>query len=175
MISDRIFLIGFVGSPVHQVGKALSQRLGRPVYDTESAVEANARMSSQELYRKEGEGGFRQRERRALVSIATGPPAVVVTGPNTFVDRGNRKTITQSGISVYLDATLEECLDGALDRGLLRPDDENNERFAALYDLRRPEYEKADVIVEPQQRDAEAIADDIIQRLEDRVWSEKLG
>ncbi len=175
MIPDRIFLVGFLGAPVRDVGDALAARLGRPVFDTESAVEAGARMSANEVYRKEGENGFRQRERRALVGIATGPPAVVITGPNTFIDRGNRRTVTQAGISVFLDSTLEECLEGAMNRGLMRADDETNERFASLYDIRRPEYDKADVIVEPSGRDADAVAEEIIQRLEDRVWSEKMA
>lgn len=175
MIPDRIFLVGFAGAPLREVAQSLADRLGRPVADVEVAIESGARMSAQEIYRKEGENGLRQRERRALVGIATGPPAVVVTGPNTFVDRGNRRTISQSGISVFVDSTLEECLEQAIHRGILRIDDEANERFALLYDARRPEYDKADVAVEPLGRDAEQIADDIIQRLEDRVWSDKLA
>ncbi len=43
-----------------------------------------------------------------------------------------------------------------------------------LYDMRHPEYEKADVAVEATARDPEAVADDILQRIEDRVWSENL-
>ncbi len=174
MIPDRLFLVGFLGAPKHEIGKALSKRLRRPLFDTEEVVESGAKMSTQEIYKKEGEGGFRQRERRALVAVATGPPAVVVTGAGTFVDRGNRRTMQLAGITVHVDASLEECLDGAMDLGMLRPDDENNERFSALYELRRPEYEKADVVVETLNRDVESIADDILQRLEDRVWSENL-
>lgn len=174
MIPDRLFLVGFMGSPKLEVGKALAQRLRRPLFDTEELVETGAKMSTQEIHRKEGEGGFRQRERRALVSVATGPPAVVVTGVSTFVDRGNRRTMQLAGISVYIDASLDECFEVALEQGMLRPDDENNERFAALYELRRPEYDKADVVVETLNRDSETIAEEILQRLEDRVWSENL-
>jgi shikimate kinase len=173
MIPDRIFVVGFIGSPKQEVGQALGERLARPVFDTDQLVEASARMPIRELFRKEGDSGYRQRERRSLVSVATGPPAIVVTGAGTFVDRGNRRTMQQAGISVYLDASLEECLSGALQLGLLRPDDENNERFTTLFEQRVPEYEKAEVIVEPLERDAEAIADEILQRLEERVWTEK--
>ncbi|MBP7149010.1 MAG: hypothetical protein KBD01_15875 [Acidobacteria bacterium] len=175
MIPDRIFLVGFAGCPNSEIGKALAQRLNRPVFDTDQLVEAAARAPIQEVFRSEGESGYRQRERRAVVTASTGPPSVVVTGPNTFVDRGNRRTMQLAGISVFVDSTLEECLKGALERGMLRPDDPNNERFATLYDMRRPEYERADVVVEPLGRDADLIAEDIIQRLEDRVWSEKFS
>ena len=175
MVPDRIFLVGFLGSRLEQTGKSLSEKLERPLFTLEKVVESSARMPLADLYRKEGENGFRHRERRALVSVATGPPCVVVTSPGTFVDRGNRRSMAQAGISVFVDATLEECLDGAIESGLLRGDEEQAERFASLYELRRGEYEHADVIVEPQGRDPEAIADDVLQRLEDRVWDEKFA
>lgn len=175
MIPDRIFLVGYTGTNTLEVGRYLAERLGRPLFDTDQLVEAGARMPVAEVRRTEGESGFRQRERRALVAVATGPPGIVSTGPEVFIDRGNRRTIMQAGISVFIDAPLEDCLKGALTRGLLRADDPANERFTTNYDLRRPEYEKADVIVDPMGRDADQVAEEIIQRLEDRVWTEKLS
>ncbi|RMG47889.1 MAG: hypothetical protein D6718_02830 [Acidobacteria bacterium] len=175
MIPDRIFLVGFFGSGTDEVGRALADKIDRPLFSTDAVIEASARMPLAELYRKEGESSVRQRERRALVAVATGPPGVIVTGPGTFTDRGNRRTIQQSGVSVFIDASLEECLARAIERGQLRPDDESNERFTTLYEQRRPIYEEADLIVEPLGRPPEEIADEIVQRLEDRVWAEKLG
>lgn len=174
MVPDRLFLVGFLGAPKIDIGRVLASRLRRPLFDLEEVIEAGARMSTQEIYRKEGESGFRQRERRALVSVATGPPSIIVTGAGTFIDRGNRRTMQLAGISVFVDASLEECLERALEDGLLRADDEANEKFTALYEVRRPEYERADVIVETLNRDYEMIADEVMQRLEDRVWSENL-
>lgn len=175
MIPDRIFLCGYTGTNTLEVGRILAERFGRPLFDTDQILEAGARMTVADVRRTEGESGLRQRERRALVAVATGPPGIISTSPDIFVDRGNRRTIMQSGISVYIDAPLEDCLKGALSRGLLRPEDPANERFTTNYDLRRPEYEKADVIVDAMGRDAESVADDIIQRLEDRVWTEKFA
>lgn len=174
MVPDRLFLVGFLGAPKLEVGRALAQRLRRPMFDLEDLVESGAKMTTQEIYRKEGENGFRQRERRALVAVSTGPPAVVVTGAGTFIDRGNRRTMQLAGISIHVDASFEECLESALEQGLVRADDESNDRFALLYDQRRPEYEKADVNVETLNRDPETLADDILQRLEERVWTENL-
>jgi shikimate kinase len=175
MIPDRIFLVGFLGSRCDEIGRSLSARLERPLFSVEKVIEASARMPIADLYRKEGDNGFRQREKRALVALATGPPCVVATGPGTFIDRGNRRTIQQAGISVFVDATLEECLGEALDRGMLRPEGEQNERFTMLFEARRPEYDNADVIVEPAGRDPDAVADEILQRMEDRVWDEKFA
>jgi shikimate kinase len=174
MIPDRIFIVGFLGSPKKEVGKALAARLERPCFDLEEVIEAGARMTTKEIFRKEGDNGYRQRERRATVAAATGPPAVVVTGAGTFVDRGNRRTIVQGGVSVYVECSLEQCLAGAIERGQLRPDEEANERFTTLYEVRTPEYEHADLIIDSVDRDPEVVADDILQSLEDRVWAENL-
>ncbi len=174
MIPDKIFVVGFIGSRTREIAQVLAERVDRPHFDTDQVVEASARMSLAELFRNEGESGYRQRERRAVVSVSTGPPAIISTGHRSFVDRGNRRTMQQFGVAVFVDATLEECLKDALDHGLLRIDDPNNERFSTLYEAQRYEYEAADVIVEPMGRDPETVADEIMQRLEDRVWSEKL-
>lgn len=174
MVPDRLFLVGFLGAPKLAVGQELVTRLRRPLFALEDVIEAAAKMSLGEILRKEGEGGLRQRERRALVTVATGPPSVIVTGAGTFIDRGNRRTIQLAGISVYIDASLDECLEAAVEAGLIGDDEANSERFATSYDLRRPEYERADVIVETLGRDSETIAEDVLQRIEDRVWSENL-
>lgn len=175
MVPDRIFVIGFLGSSAEDVGAALAEKLERPLFRLEQVIESGARVPIQELYKREGESGLRQRERRALVSVATGPPSVVSTGPGAFCERGNQRTVAQAGISVVVDATLEECLQGAIERNLFKPGADSNERFATLYESRRAEYEAADVIIEKAGRDAETIADEVLQRLEDRVWEEKLA
>lgn len=172
MTPDRIFVFGYVGSGAEDVASALALKLDRPVFSTEKTIESSARMSVADVYRKEGENGFRQRERRALVSIATGPPGIMLLGAGTFLYRGNRRTMQNAGISVLVDASLEECLDGAIAQGILRGDEDANERFTTQYELRSEEYGKADVIVEILGRDADAIAEDVLQRLEDRVWED---
>ena len=73
MIPDRIFLVGFLGSKLDEVGKALADKLERPLFTIEKVIEASARMSLAELYRKEGENGFRHREKRALVALVELP------------------------------------------------------------------------------------------------------
>lgn len=176
MIPDRIFLVGYLGSAKKAVAEQLAAKLDRPLFDTEEIVAASIRHVPGEPPRRESEVGLRQRERRALVSVATGPPAVIVTGPNVFLDRGNQRTIANAGVSVHIDATLEECLAEAVERGVISLDDEEqSERFAAQYEQRREQYDKADLVVETDDRDAEALADEILQRLEDRLWEERMA
>ena len=174
MIPDRIFVFGYLGSDADQVAAELAQRLGRPMFSTDRMIESSARMSRPEVLRQEGESGFRQRERRAVVSTSTGPPAVVLLGPTAYADRGNRRTVQKAGVSVFVDASLEECLEGAIEKGLHRPTEEANERFTQQYESRRDDYLEADIVVETFSRDAGELADEVVQRLEDRVWSETI-
>jgi shikimate kinase len=174
MIPDRIFVFGYLGSESEKVAAELAQRLGRPMFSTDRMIESSTHMSRPEVLRQEGESGFRQRERRAVVSTATGPPAVILLGPTAFSDRGNRRTIQKAGVAVFVDATLEECLEGAIEKGLHRPTEEANERFTAQYESRRDDYLEADIIVETFSRDPGELADEVVQRLEDRVWTETI-
>lgn len=174
MIPDRVFVFGYLGSGADDVAKELAQRLGRPMFSTDRMLESSARMSRAEVLKQEGESGFRQRERRAVVAAATGPPAVILLGPSAFSDRGNRRTIQKAGVAVFVDATLEECLEGAIEKGVHRVSEEANERFTAQYESRREDYLEADIVVETFSRDPGELADEVVQRLEDRVWTETL-
>jgi len=171
VIPDRIFLVGFMGAGKTAVGRILADRLNRLFIDTDRLVETGARATVAEVFEKEGENGFRQRERRALVSAATGPPAVVSAGGGLFADRGNRKTIELSGVAVWLDAPFEECFERCEGEIGKRPLFRDEETLEQLYESRRDEYANADIVVESMDRKPEIIADDVVQRLEDAIWS----
>jgi shikimate kinase len=171
VIPDRIFLVGFMGAGKTAVGRILADRLNRLFIDTDKLVETGARATVNEIFEKEGENGFRQRERRALVAAATGPPAVVATGGGLYADRGNRKTVELAGVAVWLDGSFEECFEHCKDEIGTRPLYRDEESLQALYDARREEYAHADIGVESLGRRPEVIADDVIQRLEDAIWS----
>lgn len=175
MIPDRLFVFGYLGAGADAVARELSAQLGRPVFATDRLIESTARMSRGDVLRQEGDSGYRQRERRALVSTATGPPAVILLGTTVFLDRGNRRTVQRSGVSIFVDASLEECLEHAIDQGLHRPTEESNERFTSQYENRRDDYLNADIVVETMGREPAEIAEDVLQRLEDRVWTESMG
>ena len=171
MIPDRIFLVGFMGSGKSEVGKILADRLVRLYIDLDKLVETGARATVAEVFEKEGESGFRNRERRALVSAATGPPAVVATGGGTYADRGNRRTIEESGVAIWIATPFANCLERCQDEIGTRPLFRDEESLEALFEARRADYAAAAFTVESLGRNPEHIADDVIQRLEDAIWS----
>ena len=60
-----ISLIGFMGSGKSTVGRLLADNLGIPFVDLDEEIEKEAGMSVPEIFSREGEGGFRNRESRA--------------------------------------------------------------------------------------------------------------
>jgi shikimate kinase len=171
VIPDRIFLVGFMGSGKTEVGKLLADRLGRLFIDLDQLVESGARATVAEIFEKEGESGFRNRERRALVSAATGPPAVVATGGGTYADRGNRRTIEEAGVAIWIATPFENCLERCQEEIGKRPLFRDEESLEALFEARRSDYAAAAFTVETLNRNPEIVADDVIQRLEDAIWS----
>ena len=61
-----VFLIGPMGSGKTAVGRQLARVLGVPFYDSDAEVERRTGVDIPFIFEKEGEAGFRVREREAL-------------------------------------------------------------------------------------------------------------
>src|SRR5437764_958534 len=92
-----VFLIGPMGSGKTAVGRHLSRALGLPFYDSDAEIERRTGVDIPFIFEKEGEAGFRQREREAIealtllarIVLATGGGAVVLTVfPSCLWDAG---------------------------------------------------------------------------------------
>jgi shikimate kinase len=145
--TERIYLVGFMGSGKTSVGRLLSARRRVPFVDLDQAFETMAGQTVREVFRVHGEPWFRERETELLRGTATLPAAVVAAGGGTFTFPANREFIATAGISVFLDvpfAVIERRLAGkAADRPLFRS---VTEAFA-LYESRLPSYRMADLVV----------------------------
>jgi XRE family aerobic/anaerobic benzoate catabolism transcriptional regulator len=72
----RIALVGLRGAGKSTLGRALAAELGMPFVELNSAIEAEAGMSLNEIFMLYGQPGFRRLERRCLEtsSPSTRPP-----------------------------------------------------------------------------------------------------
>ncbi len=96
-----MYLTGFMGTGKSTVGPALARRLKRPFVDLDAAVEKAAGRSVAELFAREGEAGFRRRERAALARASRRAGAVVALGGGTLLDARNRELVAR-GVLVRL-------------------------------------------------------------------------
>ena len=166
MIPDRVALTGFMGSGKSTVGRALALHLCRPFIDLDREIEARAGRRIPEIFRAEGEGGFRAQETRALAAVAVVPgPWVLALGGGTLTEGPSRGALAGATL-VHLHARPETlagrlAASAAADRPLLAhgfPHD--------LYVQRQPLYARADLVVVTDDRTPDEVAAAVLAELE---------
>ena len=182
--AGNVVLIGFMGSGKTEVGRRLAARLGREFIDTDVLIEQEG-LTIADIFAAEGEAGFRRRERRAVDRAARTKGAVIATGGGAVLDGENVKALKRSGVLVYLQVEPDELIRRLSDSGgrpLLDPperaaasdpDEKRSEqarkkkRIKQLLSDRLPTYESlADVIVECEALDVEAVTREVMRRLD---------
>ena len=104
------------------MGPLLARRLKLSFQDTDQIIVRHAQRSIPEIFRLEGETGFRQREAEAIRSLEQQPPTVVACGGGAILGADNRITMQRSGTRIYLRVPLkilETRLQHKKDRPLL--------------------------------------------------------
>jgi shikimate kinase len=107
LLTRPVVLVGMMGCGKTAVGTALAARLGVPFRDTDAELESAARMTIPEIFARDGEEFFRDREAEVLRRLLASGPGVVSTGGGAFLRPGNRAAIATSGVSVWLKASAE--------------------------------------------------------------------
>lgn len=121
--SRPIALVGMMGAGKTEVGRALAERLGWPFHDLDDEIARIAGCTVAELFHRDGEPAFRERERRALGSLVTGSRIVLATGGGAFADLQSRTLLLARTLTIWLEAepaTLARRLAGTADRPLVR-------------------------------------------------------
>ncbi len=155
----HLYLMGMPGSGKTYWMEALSGASRVEGLDLDAEIEARAGMPISEIFARHGEEYFRKQEHLALASVAgrKGPLIVALGGGTpTFIE--NFDLIRKSGISVFLDVSLETLINRVrIQRGrpLLDSDDaeEMRDKLISLYHARMPSYEKADFIIKESKLD----------------------
>ena len=166
-----VALVGMMGSGKTAVGRALAARLDVPFLDSDTAIEEAAQLTIAEIFARDGEAFFRDREAEVIARLLSGPPAVLSTGGGAFMAERNRAAISARGVSVWLEAdldTLWERVRHKDSRPLLRTANPRG-TLAALYAQRGPIYALADLRIKVDPRSSiEDTAAGVIETLATR-------
>jgi shikimate kinase len=148
-LKKTIVMVGMPGSGKTAVGTALARRLGVPFRDSDDEIVKAANMSIAEIFERDGEAFFREKEAQVIARLLSGRPGVLSTGGGAFLQPANRRAIAARGVSLWLDADLEllwQRVRHKESRPLLRTPDPKA-TLSALYAARVPHYAEADVTV----------------------------
>lgn len=113
-IRSTIYLYGPPGSGKTSVGKQLASDLGLSFHDLDTLIEKKVGHTIREIFRLEGETGFRAHETQALRQISELQSAVVALGGGSLLDMDNRVFVEKRGIVICLRAT-QNMIQGRLE------------------------------------------------------------
>jgi shikimate kinase len=167
-LTDRILLVGMMGSGKTTVGRALAERLGCPHLDSDEQVERRTGRTVAELFAERGEASFRAEEKQALLdALSHDGPVVVSVAGGAVLDPDSRRRLRRAGFVVWLRAevgSLARRVKGGAHRPLLG--DDARAALSRLYEARRPLYEEvAHLVVDVDELPPERVVDQILQHV----------
>ena len=169
MLTKRnIFLIGPMGSGKTAVGRHLARLFHFTFHDSDADVEAKTGVDIAFIFEKEGEAGFRIREKEAISRLTRMESIVLATGGGAVIDADNRRLLAERGVVVYLATSIDQQLERtrhARHRPLLN-DTDPEQKLHELMQRRAILYaEIADFTVSTDGRRVQLVAEEIHHEL----------
>lgn len=149
VMSNKVFLIGYMGAGKSTLGKRLAEVLNWQFIDLDNFIESRHHKTIKEIFAEVGEEGFRKIERQMLEEVATFEDTVISLGGGTPCFFDNMDVVNAAGPSVYLkpseDVLLMRLIKGKHKRPLLadKTDDQILGVIREQLAWREPYYLKA--------------------------------
>jgi len=169
MLGKRnIFLIGPMGSGKTAVGRHLARLFNYTFHDSDADIEAKTGVDIAFIFEKEGEAGFRIRERESIDRLTRLESIVLATGGGAVIDAANRAALAERGVVVYLVTSVNQQIERTR-HGRHRPllhDTDREQRLKELMGRRAELYVQiADLTITTDGRRVQLVAEEIHQEL----------
>ncbi len=145
----NLYLVGFMGTGKSTVGRAVAQRLGFSLVDSDHEIERVCGKGIPEIFATDGEPAFRAREREFVLTGHPVTRTLVACGGGLIMPPGMLELLKARGVVICLHASIETILERT-SRNRHRPllNVENpEERIRALYAEREAVYKRAGAVI----------------------------
>lgn len=163
-MGKTVFLIGMMASGKTTVGRELARMTGWVLVDMDSEIEIQAGMKISEIFRLEGESGFRRREAEKMREMLGREHVIVSCGGGAPMTEENRGILRQ-GFVIQLGVTVHDVLMRTRNdrsRPLLQTSDKEK-TIRELLQARGPIYDSvSSVIIEPSRANPKEKAERIL-------------
>ena len=155
---DHIFFVGFLGAGKSTLARNLGRLFRRTYLDTDRLVERLECKSVRDIFAQDGEEAFRLGEERALRTLFERKSLLVSCGGGIVERPACCQLMHEMGTVVFLDGSLEDSL-RQIQHPELRPDLGSREQALALYEHRRPLYQReADITIDIRNKTFDQVA-----------------
>lgn len=158
-----------MGSGKSTVGKELARRLGWSYIDLDELITDRSGLSIPEIFRRYGEGVFRQLESSALMSTTEMDKAIIATGGGAPCFNDNIDILTANGTSIFLHGSIDTIVKRIQADTSVRPivEEKNDEKLRQFIEEhlagRMTYYNQANHTIDIDQS-VDAIVDGILEQ-----------
>lgn len=165
--NKNIILLGFMGSGKSCTSQKLGDLLKREVVSTDKLIEQKEGKTIADIFKEKGEAYFRQLEREIVSTISSQRNRIVDCGGGVVADPVNIEALRKNGTLIYLSAS-PEFLYKNIQRTKKRPLLNVENPLAKIRELlaqREKFYQKADIILDTNNKTIDEIAGDVLRAL----------
>ncbi len=172
---NRIYLIGFMGSGKSRMGRELSKKMNIQNIDLDKFIESSMFMTIPEIFAKYGEEGFRKIEHEKLMELSAFENVIISTGGGAPCFYNNMEVMNQTGITLFLNPTIEMLVYRLLRSKNKRPliegmgKEELTPFIQEKLKDRLPFYEQATLVIDPN----EVKTKKVIKKIEKQITKRK--
>ena len=148
-LKKSVAFVGMMGAGKTAVGRAVAEKLMTSFLDSDQEIEQAANMSVAEIFARDGEAFFRDREALVIRRLFENQICILSTGGGAFMSEEVREIMTSSGMSLWINADLDllwSRVKSKETRPLLQTADPYG-TLKSIYEARKSTYALADMTV----------------------------
>ncbi len=134
--TENLVLVGMPGSGKSSIGRLAADMMKREFVDMDALIERKAAMTIPDIFREQGEEGFRRLESEVAREIGKEKGLVIATGGGVVTREENLRALRQNGELIFVRRPLNRLEMAG------RPLSKGPEALAKMYEARLPLYRK---------------------------------